>query len=721
MATFGPVELNRLRNLLQETINAASLTQSTRSSPTIPPGLRLQKFPEQTLLEKEGLCPTSTVLWTWRRIPWPDPALDAGLKKEDEEDWRVLATLATVCGVLGASGFVVQKFALGPAWLPALFYTLAMIAGGWDAARETLPNVRKLRLDIHFLMLAVAVGASFIGAHAEAALLLFLFSGSNALEHYALHRTRREINALFALAPRTAQVRDSASGSIKSVPIDDVRPGDVLVLRPGDIVAADAEVISGESAADESSLTGESTPVPKQKGDTLLSGTINLWGALDARCLRPAAQSSLQKIISLIREARNSRAASQRLIDRYGPAYTYAILLFTAVMFLVWVFYFKLPPFRAQVLEDGSTVASAFYRAMTLLVVVSPCALVLSIPSAILAAIAAGARRGILFRGGAAIEKLSEIDTVAMDKTGTLTTGELHITAVESFPPGHEERILKVAFSLEIQSTHPIARAITQRGKQLGWEPLPVSAFQSLTGSGLKAEVEGIPCLLGRRELLLAGPLASWAEKIPVPPPDTTEVWVMFDDLLGRILLTDTIRTASSAVLAEIHRRNLRTLMLTGDRRETAEAIARQLGVQQVFSALTPEDKLRIVQKLSHDGYRVAMIGDGVNDAPCLAAAYVSVAMGARGSDAALEQSEVVLMNDKIENFLTALDLGRATRQVIHQNIALALGTIVLMLIASLVGVVPITLAVIAHEGSTVLVCLNSLRLLLMKFSPSGC
>ena len=712
VATIGVVDVRQLRNLLQDTINNVARMYSPAASAGPPPGFRMQKLPGQMLLEKEGLCTTSTTIWTWRRIPWPDPAVAAGLKKDEQEDWRVLAALAGGCGLFALAGYVIGQFQLGPGWVSVVLYVVAMIFGGWDAARVALPKIPRFELDIHFLMLAVAVGASLIGAHAEAALLLFLFSTSGALENFALYRTRREINVLFSVAPRNARVIDKKSGDVREVPVENVRAGDLLLIRPGDVVPADAEVVGGDSATDESSLTGESTPVPKQPGDTLASGTINLWGALEARCLRPAAESSLQKIIRLIREAEHSRAPSQRLTDRFGPPYTYGILAVTIVMFFVWWLVFKVPPFENVASEDGTVIKSAFYRAMTLLVVASPCALVLSIPSAILAAIASGARRGILFRGGAAIEKISEVNVVALDKTGTLTTGDLHVSAVESFPPGGEENILRVAFSLEALSSHPIARAIVRHGKKRGFEPLAVEEFRSLSGNGVSAKVEGVACVVGRRELLLKGPLAAWADQLPPPPPDTSEVWVLHGEVLGRILLKDTIRQQSGPVLRRMRALGLRTIMLTGDRREAAASVAAELGIDEVRAALTPEEKLNAVRELTAQGNKVAMIGDGVNDAPCLAAAYVSVAMGARGSDAALEQSEVVLMHDRIENFLTAYHLGRSTRSIIAQNLFIALGTILLMVGASLFGIVPITIGVLAHEGSTVLVCLNSLRLL---------
>ncbi|TVR46301.1 MAG: heavy metal translocating P-type ATPase [Puniceicoccaceae bacterium] len=712
VATVGRVDETELRRLLEETLSAPASEASAEWEEEAASGLRLKRSENGSRLEKLHGCAEVETLWRWRKVPWPTPAEAAGLGKDaEDEDWRELAVLAGLCGVFGLAGLFVQWSGAGPEYLAPVLYVLAMIAGGWDAAKEAIPGVFKGRLDIHFLMLAVAVGASFIGAFGEGALLLFLFSTAGALEHFALHRTRREIHALFRVAPKTAIRIDAESGSETAVPVERIAAGDLLRARPGDTIAVDGVVVAGESAADESSLTGEAHPVAKRSGEEVFSGTLNLWGAVDYRCLRPASQSALQKIIHLIQQARHQRAPSQRFTDRFGPRYTIGVLLATTGMFFVWWLGFGVPAFL-NVTEDGRTTFSAFYRAMTLLVVASPCALVLSIPSAILAAIAWGARHGILFRGGAAIEELAGIGVVALDKTGTLTTGDLRVVAVESFPPGREQEVAELAFTMERKASHPIARAIVRYGESRGLQTREVDGFRSLAGRGLRAEVDRKPCLLGRRELLMEGPLEPWARDLPEPPQGLSEVWFVYGGLLGRILLEDTLRTESPAVLRRLKEAGLRTVMLTGDRAEAAREVARRLGLDEVRAGLSPEGKVEAVRELAADGRRVAMVGDGINDAPCLAAADVAVAMGARGSDAALEQSDVVLMNDRIENFHEAFRLSRRARRIIRQNIALSLGTIVVMVGAAVFGVVPITLGVLAHEGSTVLVCLNSMRLL---------
>jgi Cd2+/Zn2+-exporting ATPase len=337
---------------------------------------------------------------------------------------------------------------------------------------------------------------------------------------------------------------------------------------------------------------------------------------------------------------------------------------------------------------------------------------VLSIPSAILASIARGARHGILFRGGAAVERLADVDVVALDKTGTLTTGELHVERIESFPPGREGAVLEMAAALEAKSQHPIARAILRRAREDGIRIAEVEEFRSITGQGLKGSLGGSTLFLGRRELLEEGPLAQWARDLPPPSAELSEVWVVEKELIGRILLKDRIRAESAGVLRELKAMGVRTVMLTGDRRHAAELVARELGLDEVRAGLSPEQKVAAVRELHDGGHTVAMVGDGVNDAPCLAAADVGVAMGARGSDAALEQAEVILMNDRIENFLAAHRLSRRSRSIIRQNLTISLGVVVVMVIATAFGAVPLAVGVVAHEGSTVVVCLNSLRLL---------
>jgi Cd2+/Zn2+-exporting ATPase len=563
-------------------------------------------------------------------------------------------------------------------------------------------------------MIAVAVGAACIGAWAEGATLLFLFSFSGALEHYALGRTQKEIRSLFRDAPKTATSLD-ANGNESEIAVEKIRAGARLLIKPGAQFPVDVEIAKGATAADESNLTGEAAAVEKKVGDTALAGTLNLWGAVEVIATRPAAESALQKIITLIKEAQQQKAPAQRFADKFSTYYTYGVLGLSLAMYFVWHFAFGLGAFAA--LNPARPESSAFYRAMTLLVVSSPCALVLSIPSAVLAAIAFGARHGILFRGGAAVEKMAEINAVCLDKTGTLTTGELRVEKVESFPPGRETEIAQLAYSLEKLSTHPLARAITRHGKQQGFESFVLDHFESVTGQGLRAKRNGVECLLGRREWIIA------ERRAPVRPefvfsrggataPGVSEIWLAAGDLQGRITLRDDIRPQAATVMDELRREGLQSVVLTGDRKAAAEHLRTELKLDDVRAELKPEGKVAAIRELSGAGKLVAMVGDGVNDAPSLAAAHIGVAMGARGSDAALEQADVVLMNDKLENFLAAFRLSQRARRVIRQNLVISLGTVVVLVTFAMFGKIPLTLGVVGHEGSTVIVVMNSLRLL---------
>ena len=645
-------------------------------------------------------CPTAPKFWRWRDIPFPKIApREMEIPDDDHpiDEWKAQLVLAIACGIFGLLAALVV-----PVEFKVFAYAAAYLAGAFFAAEEVLERLRKRILDVHFLMLAVAFGAASIGAWAEGATLLFLFSFSGALEHYAFGRTQKEIRSLFRDAPKTATAID-ANGNEIEIAVEKIQAGVRLLIKPGAQFPVDAEITKGNTAADESNLTGEAAPVEKIIGDTALAGTLNLWGAVEVIVLRPAAESSLQKIITLIKEAQHQKAPAQMFADKFSTYYTYGVLGLSLAMFFVW---WLVPAFASY-----HELRLSFYRTMTLLVVSSPCALVLSIPSAVLAAIAWAARHGILFRGGAAVEKLAEINVVALDKTGTLTTGELRVEQVESFPPGRENEIAQLAYSLEKLSTHPLARAITRHGKQQGLAAIELAQFESVTGQGLKAKHTGKEVFLGKREWLEIQ-IARGKFAAPQSGVGTSEVWIAADGLLGRVVLRDDIRPQAAQVIEELRREGLKSVVLTGDRHAAAEHLRTELKLDDVRAELKPEQKVAAIQEFSAAGKKVAMIGDGVNDAPSLAAAHIGVAMGARGSDAALEQADVVLMNDKLENFLAAFRLSHRARRVIRQNLFISLGTVVVLVTFALLGKIPLTIGVVGHEGSTVIVVMNSLRLL---------
>jgi len=621
-------------------------------------------------------------------------------------EWKPQLLSAGICGVFAIVAFIVGKnSAPEQQQISVALYIIAFISGGWFPAQEVWELLQKRIVDIHLLMIAVGVGAASIGHWTEGAILLFLFSLSGAMEALAMARTEREIQGLFHDAPKESLIIDE-NGAEVSIDVDAINTGMRLKIRPGEQFPVDAEVVLGSSSADESTLTGESIPVDKKPGDIVFSGTMNTWGIIECTATRPASESSLAKIITLIREAQDSKAPSQRFTDRFGSGYTFAVLGASTLMFFVWWLGFGIAPFTTIGEES-----SAFYRAMTLLVVASPCALVLSIPSAILAGIAAGARGGVLFRGGIAIEKLAEITHIAMDKTGTLTSGELEIIQVESYPTGREDDILHAVAALSHHSTHPLSRSIVQhwRAQHPGESLRDTTDFRTVTGMGITGTINDTPVKLGRRDLFND---ESWKTMPALPEVGVTESLVSVGELKGRILLRDQVRAESAGLLQKLDALGLKVTMLTGDRAESAQLVADQIKLQDFKAELQPEDKVAAIHAWRDKGECVAMIGDGVNDAPSLAAADIAIGMGLRGSDAVLEQADIILMQDRLENVHYAYTLSRKAQQIIRQNLFISLGVIVVLVLGALTSQLPLTLGVIGHEGSTVIVVLNSLRLL---------
>ena len=630
-----------------------------------------------------------TVIWkripvpTWRNRPFP---------RAVPRDYRVMLMLAAICGLSTFIGFLLGRAGIRGEFI-APFFALAYVSGGWFATQDVWHALKRGKIDIQFLMVAVAVGALCVRGWIEGATLLFLFSLSNGLEQFANYRTRKSIESLLKVAPKHALRREN--GRWVEASIEEVQIGDELLVKPGELFPVDGVMIEGATSADESALTGESIPVVKQIGDAVSGGTLNLDGQSVIRATRRLGESALSRILGLIEVAQQQKAPAQRFTDNFSRYYTWVALSLAAIVFVV-------------LLVMHRPIADAFYRSMTVLVVASPCALVLSVPSAILVAIAAGARRGILFRGGVAVENLAGATQFAFDKTGTLTKGALVVARIASFDSQGEDALLRRASSVAHFSTHPLARAIVAEAEKRKLPINPATDFLNLPGLGMEASVNGNRVLIGSRGLMRDRGIA-------IPAVELTnegEVWIANDQALGVIYLRDEIRPAAKRVIDFLKRCGLSVTLLTGDRVEPAAMVAEQVGITDVRAELSPQAKLQCIHDWRASGKKVAMVGDGINDAPSLTAADVSIGMGARGSDAALEQADIVLMHDKIENVEEAFVLSRRARSVIRQNVVISLGVILFLIISALAEKINLTTGVIGHEGSTVVVILNGLRLL---------
>jgi Zn2+/Cd2+-exporting ATPase len=626
--------------------------------------------------------------------------------------WGVLGTALTLAGLL--SGLLAARLGQS-AWMWSA-YALAFLAGGVPSAVSAARALwREHRLDVNLLMVIAALGAASVHQAADGAVLLFLFSLSNTLQSWALGKTRSAIAALNAMRPAEATVR--RGGVETRVPISELRAGDLMVVRPGERFAADALLEEGQTSVDESAVTGESVPVDKAVGDRLLSGTLNGGGVVQARATSGAGDSTLEKLIRLVEAARAEKSPTERFADRLEGPYTLAVLCSVPLVFLAMRF------------GLGADAPAAWYRAMTFLVVASPCALVISTPAATLSAMAAGARRGVLFKSGAALEALARVRTVTFDKTGTLTQGRMQLMGlfplVENAETDRDTLDLRrLAAGLERHSEHPIARAVVEGCPA---PPAEVQDVQALRGFGVTGRLGGTGQLsgtgqvgaqcvwIGTRALMAAqgGTLTAEQEQRLTD----LEVQGQTTMLLGQgcvplavLAVADAPRPEAARAVQALTRFGLHVVMLSGDRAAVARHVAAQVGILDARGELLPADKLREIAALRASG-PVAMIGDGVNDAPALESADVGVAVGS-GSDAALESADVVLMKSDLLGLVGAVALARSAAATVRFNLSFALGVIVVVGTLALLGRVPLPLGVVAHEGGTVFVVLMGLRLL---------
>lgn len=629
---------------------------------------------------------------------------------------RVKETLlTTLCGVTLAGGFAIELIDWLPDHWSLPLYIISYLTGGYMGTVELIDDLKRRQIHIDFLMIAAAIGAAVIDQWLEGAVLLFLFSLSETLEGYALGKSRNAIHALMALRPETALVR-TEEGEETQVPVADLVPGQMVIVKPGEYIPIDGAIREGESQIDESAITGESIPVTRTPGDTVFAATLNQDGVLQIEVTKRAQETTLSRIIELVEKAQDRRAETQQFLDRFEPVYTQLVLLAVTLVILVpWL------------LLDHAF-EPTFYRAMTLLVVASPCALIISTPAAIISAIANSARNGVLFKGGGTLERIEQLDTIAFDKTGTLTLGKPVVTdlvpiANDSEEETTEQQLLAIAAGCEQYSEHHLARAILNSASEAGVEPVTVTRQQTFAGKGIQGNWNGTTVSAGNVSLLHtleiepSQPVQSEADRLEAE--GKTVVYILEEKTVrGLIAMADQIRPNAKETITRLRQLGIRSIsMLTGDNRGVAQRIADELGIDDVHAELLPEDKSVRIEEMNRKG-KVAMVGDGINDAPALATSHLGIAMGAAGTDVALESADVVLMGDDLSKLPWILWLSRASRRIVRQNITFSLSVIVLLILSVFWIDLPLTLGVIAHEGSTLLVVLNGLRLL--RASPAS-
>lgn len=591
------------------------------------------------------------------------------------------------------------------AWLYGPLYAIAYVAGGWEPALEGLRALRERSLDVDLLMIVAALGAAAIGQVLDGALLIVIFATSGALEALATARTADSVRGLLDLAPTTA-TRLSADGSAEeTVPAERLAVGDVVLVRPGERIGADGQVLEGESEADQATITGEPLPVPKAPGDEVFAGTLNGTGVLRVRVARDPADSVIARIVSLVEEASRTKAPTQLFIEKVEQRYAVGVVVATLAVF-------GIP------LAFGEDLTAALLRAMTFMIVASPCAVVLATMPPLLSAIANAGRHGVLVKSAVAMERLGEIDAAALDKTGTLTEGTPEVTAVRPLPGSglDEDGLLALAAAAEHPSEHPLARAVVAAAGARGLRVAAAEDFVATPGRGVRATVEGRVVTVGR--LAESGGVADGgiadAETDGGEDLDGTTVVVTRDgDAVGTLTLADRLRhDAPAAVGALAAVTGASPTLLTGDNARAAAQVAADTGIADVRAGLFPQDKVAAVRELQGGGRKVLFVGDGVNDAPALAAAHSGVAMGRAGSDLALETADAVVVRDELGAIAAVVRLSRAARRLVVQNLVIAGVCIAVLVVWDLVGHLPLPLGVAGHEGSTVVVGLNGLRLL---------
>ncbi|MBO0588293.1 heavy metal translocating P-type ATPase [Sporosarcina sp. E16_8] len=581
-------------------------------------------------------------------------------------------------------------------------FAIAIVIGGTSIFKTGLRNLIRFEFDMKTLMTIAIIGAAIIGEWREGAVVVFLFAVSEALEAYSMNKARQSIRQLMDIAPPSALVKRGEA--FVELPTEDIIIGDILIVKPGQKIAMDGAVLTGSSTVNQAAITGESIPVVKKTGDNVFAGTLNEEGALEVTVTKLVGDTTIAKIIHLVEDAQAEKAPSQKFVDKFAKYYTPAIIVIAILVAII-------PPLL------GGDWNTWIYQGLAVLVVGCPCALVVSTPVAIVTAIGNAARQGVLIKGGIHLEETGRLDVIAFDKTGTLTKGYPEVTDFIVSEEVAQEKLLSAIAAVESMSQHPLAKAVIHYAHQHGAQKVDVSNFQSVTGKGAYAEIDGIKTYIGS---------LSWAQELSSLPEEMLQqtaslqrqgksvmAIVTGTEFSGLLAVADPIRAESRSVLEQLKTIGIRhTVMLTGDHQVTAEAIATELGVTDVRAGLMPEDKLTAIKQLSDQYGRVAMVGDGINDAPALAAASVGIAMGGAGTDAALETADIALMADDLGKLPYTIKLSRKTLRIIKENIMFALGLKIIALLLIIPGWLTLWIAIFADMGATLLVVLNSLRLL---------
>lgn len=630
-----------------------------------------------------------------------------------------------ICGALLGIGFGLSYVESIPDWVSLTLYIGAYFFGGFFTAKEAVQTVAKGGFEIDFLMLVAAIGAAILGEWAEGALLLFLFSLGHALEHYAMNKARKSIAALADLAPKTALLKKD--GKTEEVGIEQLSIGDIIVVKPNSKISADGVVVNGKSSVNQAPITGESVPVDKipvedkdrnysadddiKDENRVFAGTINGNSMLEIKIIKEAKDSTLSRLVKLVNEAQTQKSPTQLLTDKFEKYFVPSVLILVGI--LLFAFLVIDEPFSAS-----------FYRAMAVLVAASPCALAISTPSAVLSGVARAARGGVLIKGGRPLEDLGVITALAFDKTGTLTEGKPKLTEVVPLGDIEENELLKIAVAVENLSDHPLAKAVVRDGKERlkGTDIIDASDLEAVLGKGIKASLGKDKIYIGNLDLYEDLDEAKPSEDISNKVKElegggnTTMLIRRNKEYIGIIALMDTPREAAKETLKKLKEIGIkRMIMLTGDNQKVADAVAKEIGLTDAWGSLLPEEKVDAIKKLKEQESKVAMVGDGVNDAPAMANSTVGIAMGAAGSDVALETADIALMADKLETLPFAIGLSRRAKAIIKQNLWVSLGIVALLIPSTIMGWANIGIAVVIHEGSTLLVVFNALRLLAYK------